>query len=361
MMSIRCKNCGDFFPESGFPFRCQRCGGIFGFDRLPEYNEKNQTQPGIWKYQSSFGMFNDSPVISLGEGSTPLATVDIFDRQVGMKLEYLNPTGSFKDRGTAILMSAMVERGIGSAIEDSSGNAGAAFSAYAARAGIKGKVFVPDYASAAKRKQISAYGSEVVRVLGKRSNASRVVKEAADGGEVYASHAYLPHGLMGFATIAFELYEQLGGAPGTVVAPVGQGGLFLGIGYGFQMLQSAGLIEHLPVLVGVQAMACAPLWAMSTQGPAGFQWVTEGETLAEGIRIKNPLRGDDVMKIAGDSRGFFVVVDEDQITDGLEQLGKLGFFIEPTSAVIWHSLKQVVQQTPEPVVAILTGSGYKNI
>ncbi|NIR65971.1 MAG: pyridoxal-phosphate dependent enzyme, partial [candidate division Zixibacteria bacterium] len=86
-------------------------------------------------------------------------------------------------------------------------------------------------------KQIGAYGSEVVRVLGKRSNASRVVKKAADQGEIYASHAHLPHGLLGFASIAYEMFDQLGHAPGSIVTPVGQGSLYLGIGYGFQVLK----------------------------------------------------------------------------------------------------------------------------
>ena len=109
------------------------------------------------------------------------------------------------------------------ALEDSSGNAGASFAAYAARAGVRAKVFIPDAAAGPKRKQIEAYGAEVIRIPGLRSNAAEAALNAAAGGEVYASHAYLPFGLSGYATIAYEIFRQLGQAPGSVIAPVGQG------------------------------------------------------------------------------------------------------------------------------------------
>ena len=175
------------------------------------------------------------PVLSLGEGNTPLISATAFGRDVYFKCEYANPSGSFKDRGSATLSPSCYSRGVSEAIEDSSGNAGASFAAYAARAGIKARVYVPEDASGPKRKQIEFYGAELVAVPGPRSNAAEAARRAAEGGMVYASHAYLPFNLPGYATCAYEIVEQLGQAPGAVILPAGQGGLLLGMGRGFQV------------------------------------------------------------------------------------------------------------------------------
>jgi threonine synthase len=302
-----------------------------------------------------------APVVSLGEGNTPLIAGAGFGKKLAFKLEYLNPTGSFKDRGSAPLASFLLARGVSEAIEDSSGNAGASFAAYSARAGIRGRVFVPDYASGPKRAQIAAYGAELVSILGPRSEAASAVRRAAEGGAVYASHALLPFGLPGIATIAYELHQQLGGAPGSVVAPVGHGSLLLGISLGFEALRATGIIKKSPVLVGVQARACAPLWALSTQGAAGLAWVTEGETKAEGVRVRQPVRGDQLLQAVDASGGRFLAIEEDQIMPARDALARAGLFVEPTSAIVWAGLQQTASELPEPVVLILTGSGLKAI
>ena len=306
-----------------------------------------------------FDDLQDSPVISLGEGNTPLVWAEAFGRQVAFKCEFTNPTGSFKDRGSALIASFLVSRGVKNAVEDSSGNAGASFAAYASRAGIQARVFMPDSASGAKRRQIEAYGAEIVRILGPRSNASEAVKRSAEQGSVYASHAYLPMNIPGYATAAYEIYEQLGETPGTVVLPVGQGGLFLGIYRGFVSMQKANVFSKLPVMVGVQTEACAPLWALNMYGSAGLGMVGEGESLAEGIRVKYPLRGDSVIAAVKDSLGMILVVSEDAILFGRDHLARRGLYVEPTSAIIWDALRQISDRIPEPIVAILTGSGLK--
>ena len=138
------------------------------------------------------------------------------------------------------------------------------------------------------------------------------------------------------------------------------GSLLLGIGRGFVALQQAGLINRLPVLVGVQAAACAPLWAVSLHGGFGMQLVSEGETLAEGVRARYPLRGDALLNLVEATAGRFVAVEEAAILPGRDQLAHRGLFVEPTSAIVWDGLSQVVGQVPEPIVCILTGSGLKS-
>jgi threonine synthase len=363
MDNIHCTNCLRPYPEEGAPHRCPICSGIFDFKILPAFDPEltDKKRPGIWAYRHVFGLPEDAPEVSLGEGSTPLVWVNAFDRQIALKLEYLNPTGSFKDRGSALLASFLSSRGISSAVEDSSGNAGASFAAYAARAGFKARVYIPDSTAGPKRRQIEAYGAEIVRILGRRSNAADAVLKAAAGGQVYASHAYMPFNIPGYATLAYEIVEQLGAAPGTILIPAGQGGLLLGTGRGFESLQKAGVIENQPRLVGIQARACAPLWALSSYGAQGLGWVTEGETLAEGVRVSYPVRGDAVLHMVESRGGRFIAVDEDEIIEGRDQLSHRGFYVEATSALVWSALHQLSSEdTPEPIVAVLTGSGLKN-
>ncbi|RMF50333.1 MAG: pyridoxal-phosphate dependent enzyme [Anaerolineae bacterium] len=362
MAYVHCLNCKRPYPETGVPYRCPHCGGLFDFKIWPavEVTRLQDDRPGIWRFGEALGLPPDAPEISLGEGNTPLVWDEYQGKRVALKCEYLNPTGSFKDRGMATLLSFLRSRGVEAAIEDSSGNAGAAFAAYAARAGVRARVYVPDYAAGPKRRQIEAYGAEVVRILGARSVVAEKARQAAAEGAVYASHAYQPYVLPGYATLAYELYLQLGCAPGSVVLPVGQGGLLLGIGRGFWALQQAGVIDRLPALIGVQAQACAPLWAMLAYGPAGEQWVTEGQTAAEGVRVRRPLRGDSVLRMVSASGGTFLAIEEELILPARDHLAQQGFYVEPTSALAWAALPQILPRLPEPVVVVLTGAGLKH-
>jgi threonine synthase len=300
-----------------------------------------------------------SSLVSLGEGGTPLLPQAVDQRTVYFKCEHLNPTGSFKDRGTAVIVSALLAVGIHEAVEDSSGNAGASFAAYCARAGIRASVYVPEYAAGPKRAQIERAGAEVIVVPGPRSAASDAVRQRAARGTAYASHAHLPHGHAGMATLAFEIVDQLGRAPGALVLPVGQGTLLLGAYYGFTSLAAAGRIDTIPRLIGVQARACAPIWQAYDQGTDEPLEVDEGQTLAEGIRIARPIRSKAVLSAIRESGGRVVAIDEHQIESGRDALARKGFYVEPTSAVVWPAL-QAMQDEPDPVVAVLTGSGFKD-
>jgi threonine synthase len=346
----------------GTPYRCQHCSGTFDIPILPEYHPESveEALPGVWRYRHTFGLEPKSPVVTIGEANTPLIWRDVFGKKIAFKLEFNNPTGSFKDRGSAVLVSFLLSRGVSEAVEDSSGNAGASFAAYAAASGMKARVFVPDYASGPKRQQIEAYGAEVVRILGTRAKTTEAALRYVDNGAVYASHAFMPHGLAGYATLAYEIYQQLGGEPGTVITPAGQGGLLLGVGRGFESLRRAGQIKRLPALVGIQALACAPLWALHHYGAAGLGWVAEGDTLAEGVRVRHPLRGDLVLQMVRESGGDLLAVDEPDILPGREALAALGFYVEPTSAIVWKALEMLGEQLRDPVVVILTGTGLKS-
>lgn len=358
---ILCTNCRLPYPDQGLPYRCPRCGGVFDFSAPFPYDPARvePDQPGIFRYRHALGLPDNAPAVSLGEGGTPLVWARHGETPVALKCEYQNPSGSFKDRGMAPIVAWLAGRGITEAVEDSSGNAGASFAAYAARAGIRARVYIPDSASGPKRAQIEAHGAEVVRIMGPRSNAAEAVRKAAESGAIYASHAHLPFNLPGYATAAYEIASQLGRTPGTVVLPVGQGGLLLGMLRGFEAMQKAGSLQQIPRMVGVQARACAPLWALATYGPAGLSWAAEAATLAEGIRVLSPVRGDAILQALAAQGGLLLAVDEVEILPARDDLARQGFYVEPTSAVPWAALGQILGKVPEPVVVLLTGSGLK--
>lgn len=359
---FHCTNCGKA-PAAGMAYRCPDCGGVYDLAADPQYPSRegqDASRRGFWRYRSSLPLRAEAEVISLGEGDTPLLKVDVNGRDVYFKCEYLNPTGSFKDRGAALLVSALAAEGITQVVEDSSGNAGAALAAYAARAGMRARIFAPAYASGPKRAQIEAYGAELVPVAGPRSAAAEAALAEAAQGTPYASHVYQPHVLAANATIAFEIFEQLGRAPGCVVAPVGQGTLLAGLSYGFRALANAGAIDAPPAMIGVQAQACAPVWAVFRAGSAGLTRSVEGETIAEGIRIAQPVRGDAVLRAVDASGGTMVAVQEAAILAGRDALARCGLYVEPTSAVVWPALRTALEFGHGPVVAVLTGSGYKS-
>jgi threonine synthase len=321
---------------------------------------------GIWRYRHTFPLPPEAEAVTLGEGGTPLVAAPMSGSRVHFKLEFGGPTGSFKDRGMAVLLSSLRAAGVTQAVEDSSGNAGASFAGYAARAGVRAKVFVPEAALGPKLAQITAYGAELVRVPGPRSQAAEAAQAAVKAGAHYASHIYNPIGLAGNATAAYEIWEQLGRAPEQVVLPVGHGTLLIGLYLGFKALLAAGLIERLPRLIGIQALACAPIWAVHRYGREGRALAAEGETAAEGIRVIRPVRGDAVLSAVTDSRGDLLAVDEPAIQAGRNALARLGFYVESTSAVVWEALRQILDaagiaaQSAGDIVVVLTGSGLKN-
>ncbi len=360
MSTIRCTACQQPYPTSGTPFRCPACGGVYDFDAPPDFDPAavDRHQPGLWCYRSAFDLPANAPLVSLGEGLTPLLWDEVDGRRVGFKLEYLNPTGSYKDRGSAVLASQLLARGVSEAVEDSSGNAGASFAAYAARGGIRARVYVPESASGPKRIQIERYGAELRPIAGPRSAAAQAVLEEAQRGVAYASHAYLPFGLAGIATIAYEIWEQAG-TVGTIIAPVGHGGLLLGLVRGFAALKKRRLIERSPYFVGVQAAACSPLVVAFERGLAAIDDVGEGSTVAEGVRVRRPVRAGALLREIYPDDGTFLAIPEEKIQTAAGELARRGMYVEPTSALVWAALSQLSGKIPEPVILILSGSGFK--
>lgn len=356
-----CSKCGKPYPLTGTPYQCE-CGGVYDYLDFPAFrpNDIDPVEHSLWKYRPSFGLEDDYPNITLGEGNTPLVEAKYDSQDVWLKLEYLNPTGSYKDRGSALLTHFLVSRGVKEAVEDSSGNAGASFAAYAARAGIQANIFIPSSASGPKRDQIVAYGAHVNLVPGPRVEATRAVIKEIEKGQTYASHAYMPFGLIGIATIAYEILEQMGyKAPGTVVAPLGHGGLVYGLMHGFKALRKAAVVKTEPFYVGLQAEGCAPVFNSFINHEMTLREPIESDTIAEGVRVSHPIRGEAILRELANGRGNILAINDLHLKSAYEEIARKGFFVEPTSALVWAALPELIDWVPKPVVLILTGSGYK--
>jgi threonine synthase len=321
--------------------------------------------PDLWRYAEALPPL--SVRVSLGEPITPLVPVRLRDRRVWLKCDYLMPTGSYKDRGAAVLMSHLKGLGVTSAVEDSSGNAGAALAAYAAAAGIALTVFCPSSASPGKLAQIRLYGATLRPVDGPRRRTTEALEEqlAATPDLFYASHLWHPHFLEGLKTLAFEIAEQRGWrAPDAILCPVGAGSILLGLARGFAELERGGVVERRPRLFAVQAEAVAPVARAWARGLADVSpWDSASSTLAEGIALPAPVRGPEILAALRDSVGGALTVSEAEIREGLLALGRLGICVEPTSAVVVKALERLdeagVLRADDEVVLILSGFGLK--
>lgn len=363
-MRVRCHECGSEAEFQLVEWRCP-CGGAWEPARIPTFEQSKifDKDFSIWRYGRMLGLDIDRPIKRMGVGGTPLVPVDYLGQKVYLKLEYLSPSGSFKDRGVNAMINQLVYMGANLMVEDSSGNAGASLAAHSARFNVRSKIFVPAYASPEKLAQISIYGVEVVPIEGLRSAAEKAAQACVGKDSVYASHAYNPAYLAGQMTAAWELWEQLDQqAPDWVICPVAQGGQFLGLWLGFKQLLKAGLIERIPRLVAVQSARIAPLFNAWRQGLDEVEPIEVSiPTIAEGVSISHPVRGKRLLQVINDTNGMVFAIEEDAILIAQKDLARLGYYVEPTSALAIAAIYNLAGhlKITDTIVVPLTGNGLK--
>lgn len=300
----------------------------------------------MWRYRRSLpdaGTELPWEKTTLGEGMTPLVELA---PGVLAKMEQVSPTGSFKDRGAAVMVALAAGAGERTAVADSSGNAGKAVAVYAARAGLGAEIFVPAGTPEAKISVAKASGATVVEVEGDRQAVARAAISRVRGeGGWYASHVYQGSFVHGVKTMAFEIFEQLGGrSPGAVVVPAGNGTLVQGMWLGFSEL-SAFHGGPVPELVAVQPEQFA---ALAGRPPGGRP------TVATGIAIAEPARLGQVRAALVGSSGRVVCISDEAILAAQEDLGHMGVVVEPTAAASWAG-SRATGPLRQPVVVVLTG------
>jgi threonine synthase len=315
-------------------------------------------EPLIGRYRERLGTLEPGdPVVTLNEGSTPLVEAPAISERVGarvlLKLEGANPTGSFKDRGMTVAVSRAKGAGAEAVICASTGNTAASAAAYAARAGLRGAVIVPEGRIAiGKLAQALIHGARVIAIQGGFDEALSIVREIAREHPVELVNSVNPHRIEGQKTAAFEVCDELAEPPGALAIPVGNGGNITAWWRGF------GEYEAAPILYGFQAEGAAPL----VRGEP----VANPETLATAIRIGNPARWEEAMTAVTDSRGRIAAVSDEQILEAYRLLAsKEGVFCEPASAasvagILAHGLPVLEGGPPESVVCVLTGHGLKD-
>ncbi len=315
-------------------------------------------QPLIERYRDRLPLEADDPIVTLNEGSTPLVEAPALSERVGarvlLKLEGANPTGSFKDRGMTVAVSRAKGSGAEAVICASTGNTAASAAAYAARAGLRGVVIVPEGQIAiGKLAQALMHGARVIALRGNFDEALAIVRELARRHPVELVNSLNPYRIEGQKTAAFEVADELGGPPDALAMPVGNAGNISAWWRGL------GDSKPAPILYGFQAAGAAPL----VEGHP----IAEPETVASAIRIGNPARWEEAMDAITASRGRIAAVTDEQIIDAYRLLAEReGVFCEPASAasvagILAHGLPVADGgEAPETVVCVLTGHGLKD-
>ena len=354
-MTLQCTLC-----DTSYEDRCRcSCGGPLQFTTYPELRHPPppsgsiDTRQGLWSFRDFFPEQWSHPV-TLGEGMTPLVSAPDWDAQ--FKLEYVSPTGSFKDRGATTTITRAVAVGASHVIEDSSGNAGAAIATYAARAGIDATIYAPASASPKKLDAIRNTGATLEPVPGERDAVTAACLEAVRAGDGwYASHAWNPAFTAGTMTTAIEIaYQRDWQAPAAVVVPVGHGTLLLGLYRGFRSLAAAGWIDRMPRLLVVQAQGIAPIVTARGGTDRG-----DPNDLAAGVQITDPVRHNEIVAAIDATDGAAIAIDADRTAEELDRLHAAGFGCEPTSGLAPAGLRRFremgVLAPEDDVVVPLTG------
>lgn len=359
---LECLDCAARTPATVTRLRCDACCGLFklAFD-APSRSDRPRTP------------LDSLPnIVSLGEGGTPVVSLARTAERLGLselwaKLEFMSPTGSFKDRGTAVLISAALAEGVKEFVEDSSGNAGASLSAYAAAAGMKAHIFAPSSAARGKLDQIRIFGAELHAIDGPRQAATDAAERfVAEHGLPYLSHNLSPYFSEGMKAFAYEIEHGLSGgdrrAVRHVVLPVGNGSLLIGAKAGFDELREAGAIPEAPRFHAVQVEAVQPI-AAAIDGK-GWSPARARPTVASGIAVSAPPRLNQCVDAVRSSGGSAVVVTDDAALEWQRRLARdEGIFCEVTSATAFAGLERLILtgavSQGDSVLVPITGSGLK--
>ncbi len=375
----RCRKqfeCGKVYNlcECGSPllvrYRLHRAAGAGLRERLAS------RPPTLWRYREVLPVTREASVVCLGEGFTPLLHARCLGEKLGLpnlylKDEAINPTGSFKARGLAMAVSMARELGIKKLAIPSAGNAGGALAAYAAKAGMKALVYMPEETPLVNRLECSLLGAEVVLVPGSIKDCGRMLRERLEreaelGGCFDVSTLREPYRVEGKKTLAYEIFEQLNGRVADVlIYPTGGGTGLIGMWKAFEEMEELGWIDgRRPRMFAVQATGCAPMVrAFAAQTERAEEWLNP-QTVASGLRVPSAIGDFLILRALRESRGAALAVEDRAMLDGVRELAQTeGLVTAPEGGATLAALKRLLGDGflagHETVVLFLTGSGYK--
>ncbi|WNY25182.1 threonine synthase [Methanolapillus millepedarum] len=374
---LKCIECGAEFDKKEIIYTCQKCNGLL--DVIYDYNEikknmdmnKLKTEaPSVWKYKDLLPVGIEP--VSIREGGTPLYKCDRLAKKIGIrelyvKHEGMNPTGSFKDRGMTVGVSKAIELGMKTVACASTGNTSAALAIYGAKAGIPSVVLLPaGKVALGKIGQALMHGAKVIMIKGNFDDALLLVRELCDQEPIYLLNSINPYRLEGQKTIAFEIVDQLGfKVPDRVVLPVGNAGNITAINKGFKEFMTLGITNRRPKMTGIQTEGASPIVKAIKSGADDITPEKNPETIATAIRIGDPVNARKALAAIRESGGTAESVTDDELIQAQKDLAQLeGIGVEPASATSVAGLKKLVDlgviSKDETVVCVTTGHLLKD-
>lgn len=376
MIKQRCIECGKEYNVNEVVYTCE-CGGlleiIYDYDSIElDRDSFKGREFGVWRYIELLPVKDKDKIVSLKEGNTPLYRCKNLEKELGIKELYVknegaNPTGSFKDRGMTVGVSLANVLGVDVVGCASTGNTSASLAAYSAKANKKCIVLLPEGKVAlGKLAQAMFYGAMVIEIAGNFDKALEMVRKLAENKYLYLLNSVNPFRLEGQKTIGFEIAEQLNwDVPDRVVVPVGNAGNISAIWKGFKEFYKIGLIDNLPKMTGIQAEGAKPIVEAFKRGDKDIKPYDNPETVATAIRIGNPVNAKKALDAIYSSNGYAESVSDEEILEAQKLLARReGIFVEPASASSIAGLKKLLEEgvidRDERVVCITTGHGLKD-
>jgi len=376
LTSLECRACCGSVPADAVAGVCPTCGHTLlavydttGFDGPRWWGEVHGRASTLWRYRELLPVRDDANLATLGEGCTPILELGSLrthpEIRALAKDDGVIPTGSFKARGMAVAVSRAHELGLRELFVPSAGNAGAALAAYAARAGLRARVYLPERTPAPMKRAVRSYGGELVEVPGTIREAGEAARAREKGrGSFDMSTLREPYRVEGKKTMGFEIVEQLGpeGLPDAIVYPTGGGTGLVGMAKAFRELRGLGLIERSPRLIAVQPDGCAPVVRALEEGaPRVTPW-TDPKTIAPGLLVPSPFSSERILEAVRESRGSGVTVSDRGILAGMRELGTAyGLSVSPEAAAPYAAIPRLVSRgslrSGERVLLYLTGTG----
>jgi len=326
----------------------------------------------MWRYYELMPVINPENVVTLGEGMTPLIGAKRLGKSLGcsnlmIKEEGLNPTGTFKARGLSVAVSKAKELGVRDMVMPSAGNAGSALAAYAAKAGMRAHVFLPDDTPEMNKLECIAYQAQCCYVQGNIADAGRAAEENGRGKDWFSVSTFKePYRVEGKKTMGIEVAEQLGWSiPDAIIYPTGGGTGILGMWKAFDELEQLGWIgEKRPKMICVQSTGCAPIVKAFSEGSKFAESWLDAQTIATGLKVPSPFADYLILGVISDSEGTAVAVTDTEIIEAVQEIAHLeGILACPEGAATLAGLKHLLAQgflnRTEKIVLFNTGSGLK--
>lgn len=377
-MCFVCDDCGAQIDLREQVNLCPHCGGMlevqYDLSKMKQSTSifDSYVRDSIWRYRDFFPSVSDENIVSLGEGSTPLIKSKYIGKELGIENLYFKndtmmPTGSFKDRGFSLAISYAKEIGVKRGLTYSSGNAGASFASYSARAGFPGIILVEYLASPMKKSMILLYGAKAaVLEYDNFEQISQMLDDAVSKLGCYMFVNFInPVRHEAMKTYAYEIFSELRRVPDFSFHPVGTGGGLWGAWKGYRELAQIGVTDKLPHMVGIQPQAvCWLKNAIDSGAEEGQMYGDSTKTIAQSISGNSPLHGGKrLISAVRDSEGMAMAVTDEEIMEAMLDLGREGIGAEPSSAstvaAVKHAVKDGKIHKNDTVVCTITGTAFK--